>query len=80
MNRHTLEELIKFCESKNLKDMASGLKKDLKAITAAQDNKENAQERALMIIRKSIKANDAVRMHEELKLQGVDPHALRPLS
>jgi len=30
MNKQTLEELIKFCESKNLSDIASGLKKELK--------------------------------------------------
>ena len=72
MNKQTLEELIKFCEAKNLKDMATGLKKDLKGLVQQSDNKENAQERALMIIRKSIKAHDAAKMHEELKSQGID--------
>ena len=34
MNKQTLEELIKFCEAKNLTDVATGLKKDLKQLTA----------------------------------------------
>jgi hypothetical protein len=36
MNKQALEELIKFCETnKHLSDIATGLKKDLKALTAA---------------------------------------------
>ena len=42
MNKQTLEELIKFCETKNLTDVAAGLKKDLKAMSQpASSNKEN---------------------------------------
>jgi hypothetical protein len=72
-----LEELIKFCESKNLIEVVVGLKKDLKTLTAPptgtkspkniqEHNKEN-QERTLAIIRKAIKADDLKKMREDNK-------------
>jgi hypothetical protein len=33
MNKQTFEELIKFFESKNMSDVARGLKSDMKALT-----------------------------------------------
>jgi len=68
MNKQAIEELIKFCEQKNLVDIASGLKKDLKALSygSTEANKEN-QEKVLMIIRKSIKLDDLRKNKEDAK-------------
>lgn len=71
MNKQTYEELVKFFESKNLSEVASGLKKDLKGlvqpkVATAQSNKEN-QDQVLMIIRKAIKSHDQKSRQEEIK-------------
>lgn len=55
MNKQTLEDLIKFCEDRNLKDLATGLKSDLKD---SKQTKEDMQQRVLQIIRKAVKAEE----------------------
>lgn len=44
-------------------DIANGLKRDLKAV----EKENNPQERALMIIRKAVKLEDAKKVKEEFK-------------
>ena len=66
MNKQTLEELIRFCEQKNLGEIAAGLKKDLKTLT--QDAKDaNKENQVLMIIRKAVKLDELRKAKEDAK-------------
>ena len=65
MNKQTIEELIKFCEERNLQEIASGLKSD---ITKSNGGKE-MQNRVLQMIRKAVK-NDEVQ--KNLQPKGLD--------
>ena len=50
MNKQTLEELIKFCEERNLQEIAKGLKNDI-----AKPNSKDMQNLVLQMIRKAVK-------------------------
>jgi hypothetical protein len=53
MNKQTIEELIKFCEERNLQEIAQGLKSDF-----AKPNSKDMQNRVLQMIRKAVKKDE----------------------
>lgn len=59
MNKQTLEDLIKFCEDRNLTEVASGLKADLKAKQGGVG--KEMQDRVLQMIRKAVKAEEVAK-------------------
>ena len=59
MNRQTLEDLIKFCEDRNLSEVASGLKADLKSKQGGVG--KEMQDRVLQMIRKAVKAEEVAK-------------------
>lgn len=59
MNKQTLEDLIKFCEERNLNEVASGLKADLKAKQGGVG--KEMQDRVLQMIRKAVKAEEVAK-------------------
>lgn len=58
MNKQTLEDLIKFCEERNLAEVATGLKADLKAKQSTSSSGKDMQDRVLQMIRKAVKAEE----------------------
>ena len=66
MKNAVLEDLVKFCEERNLTEVALGLKQDLLQTAQKQSHKE-MQERALQIIRKAVKSEEAKRAKEEVQ-------------
>jgi hypothetical protein len=60
-----MEELIKFCEERNLGELAAGLRQDL--LSSQSATKQSKEQRALQIIRKAVKLNEAKRDKEEVQ-------------
>ena len=71
--------MIKFCEQRQLGDLAAGLKEELVAMpkTAKPTSKE-LQERTLQMIRKAVKADEAKRAREEATGLGVKRGSAQP--
>ncbi len=63
MNKQTLEDLIKFCEDRNLTELATGLRADLKPKQqhSTQQSGKEMQDRVLQMIRKAVKAEEVAR-------------------
>jgi len=51
MNKQTLEDLIAFCQQRNLSELAAGLRAE---VTPGPNSKE-MQDRALQIIKKAVR-------------------------
>ena len=80
MNKQTLEDLIKFCEQRQLADLAAGLKQDLASLPQgkAPTSSKDLQDRTLQLIRKAIKADDAKKIRDEAVGLGVKRGSAQP--
>jgi phosphoenolpyruvate synthase/pyruvate phosphate dikinase len=62
--------LIKFCEQRQLTDLAAGLREDLVSAKSAATSKD-LQDRTLQIIRKAVKADEAKKVRDEATGMGI---------
>ena len=62
--------MIKFCEQRQLTDLAAGLREDLVAAKSGATSKD-LQDRTLQIIRKAVKADEAKKVRDEATGMGI---------